>query len=415
MRLGGFWGFTAPMLVLAFPDGENVLPYFRVMAGNSNSESLRCLQKELLYLTKIRNLRIYKPAISVLEMVGDDYWTKDGFVQNTEYSSVFKTEVFQRALVKIYEREQRGAYKALDSLEECVNRILNEWNGKVSDVDKAVSRVVSKLPSATEACFDDWIATNGISLEYGLVDRIRINGQEHVLSEDEKSVCRYFLERIPDVEMWIQALYVDDVQDEELYGIPFSLLAKRKPESIRYAVMNQFDQIKSTNNEKILRDKVAKLRADTKKFRYSYNEFVSSDRNGEIIYEGDTVPMSKEAATFFSSLHGFSLDSLLPKDRVMLAELFERAKSVEAESLNKVLGIVCNDWNAFGMRLSEIGICGINAVQLELFREAIANTVLSFNKIYRDAGTIAKVNTILTYDVEAMLDTIISVGEVISE
>ena len=68
MKLGGFWGMTAPMFVLAFPQKEDAVPFFNEMRKYSNKEALKGLQKELLFLKKIETFKVLKCSINLEEI-----------------------------------------------------------------------------------------------------------------------------------------------------------------------------------------------------------------------------------------------------------------------------------------------------------------------------------------------------------
>ena len=64
MRLGGFWGMPAPMLLLAFPDISELKATISSMQKTVNSEMLRDLQKEFFMLSKLQDFTVIDAGIT---------------------------------------------------------------------------------------------------------------------------------------------------------------------------------------------------------------------------------------------------------------------------------------------------------------------------------------------------------------
>ena len=416
MRLGSFWGFTAPMLVLAFDDREEPKVFFDAMAEKSNTKILHSLQKELMYLTRIKAYQIMKPALNTMQEIGNDCWAYTTLAENPEYNRIFKEEIVQRVVCKVAERESRGRYSDVSGLYEVVNSVLESWNNTIDKVDQLVIQIVSKLPKAERACVMEWADQNSIGLKKVIADSVWIDGKLHKFTEKEKLVVQYYLSRMSDVEYWISLLYRNDVRQMECLGIPFSQLARRRSQSIKYAVAEQFERIKSMNNEKILMDVVQHVRDDTVWLIDNYGKFVSAKDN-ENVQSSEVVELSSDEKEFFAKLHDkrFAMETMLVQDQRMLLDLYKVMRRVDTSTMENAFGFSSADWNETGKQLSCIGICGINEMQSALFAESVANTVISFEQIYKEKEEIEEANRILQNDVLALLDTIIPVGEVIHE
>lgn len=411
MRLGSFWGMTAPMFVLAFQEREEPIAIFNAMLAHSEVECLQSLRKELLYLTRLERLVEYRCDLSTESITSDDFWD-DGLREHPECSGIFRNEVLQRVLVKCSERERAGKCKDLDAIEECIAKQLKSWKGKVSDVAKVVAEIMRALPSSDDSSVNAWAAKHEIVLSSSLAESVVVGGKKRILSEEEKRVVEYFLSRMPDVRFWVEELNVQKEKQQEVFGLPFFQLAKRKPESIRYVVLSQFDQIKSMNNAKVLLDTVDSIRKDVHKFRELYEKFVSTEER-----TGSGSVVQYQTNDFFGilSLRGFDMSVLAEDDQALLWQLYECCCRVSPSNLEKIFGFGVENWSAFGESLVELGICGLNGFQLELFAEAIVNTVLSTNKLFVEKEKQESVKRILEYDVDAMLDTIMPVGRVLYE
>lgn len=100
MKLGGFWGMTAPMFVLAFPQKEDAVPFFNEMRKYSNKEALKGLQKELLFLKKIETFPFFTEDLNFDDTKKTSFNLSQSGFENTatfelekeDFNSDFKQE-----------------------------------------------------------------------------------------------------------------------------------------------------------------------------------------------------------------------------------------------------------------------------------------------------------------------------------
>lgn len=407
MRIGNFWGMTAPMFVLAFEDRYEPLPIFNKMLAHSCTGELRGLQQELVYLTNLERFQECKCSVDTLSVTGDDVWENGSLVEMPECSNVFRSEVLQRVLVKCLEREKAGKFKDLSELQETMTRVLDEWAGSVKDVQRAVVSVLRELPAASESNVFKWAAENEIVLETSVSDEVMIGGTLHTLTENEKAVITYFLQRMPDIHFWIEELFVKESQQQKVFGLPFFQLAKRKPESLWYVVLSQFERIKYVRNTKVLTDTIEAVRSDTQKFKELYEQFVLMDLD-----KAERVS-NERTNDFFLSLMGKGFDkfNLTKEDQLLLDVICEKCQQLTESYLSQKFWISVHDWTDFGKSLIPLGICGLNGRQEDLFAESVLNTVMSTHKLFVSEDAQRSTMRILTDDVEAMLDTMLPVGK----
>ena len=412
MKLGSFWGLTAPMFVMAFTDKNDAIPFFDEMRKYSNKEALQGLQKELLFLKKqIEQLRTMKCTIS-LEEVQDDVWIAgNGLRDNPEYNAIVKNAITQECIVRCYVREKANHFKELTKLNELVDEALNTWNGAVNQRAQVVGSIVRKLPNGTKACIADWLHENGIQMSYDIVDSINTDFGIYTLSEDEKRVLSYFNTRFDDIQFWVERLTFSSIKSEEVYGMPFTVFMQRNPKSIRYAVLSRFDTIKNINDRKTLLDRCDSVRRDTERFKQLYFQYAQTANERTSRLRGLTAP----SVMLHSILpNGFKYEELPEDDRILLNRICERCSKMTGSYMESLLGVHTEDWDAFGQQLLNVGVYGINNRQMGLLQESIANTILSPNKYYVKEEDMAEVVHILDDDILAMLDSILPVGEVLS-
>lgn len=399
---------TAPMFVLAFPEREDAIPFFNEMRKYSNKEALKGLQKELLYLKRIEAMKELKCSVD-LEEIDEDVWEAGkGLRSNQDYNQIFKNEVEQECLVRLYERESAGRSKNLSNLRELIDSTLQNTTIAVKDRKRVVGKIISSLENGNSSVIR-WMKENNVTMEWDVVNNVVLNGKRYELSEEEKSILRYYLGRVDDIQYWIDNLAYTSVKQEIVYGMPFEVFIQRNPKSIRYAVAEQFEQIKDLNDRKVLLDRCEKIRKDTLKFKRLYGDYVLTDSDKETV---DSVEPSDGLRNILPV--GFNFYDLPDDDRELLNKIYDRCNLLQPEYIKETLGC-SGDLNTVGQNLVKLYICGVNDCQLALFQEAIANTILSPNKFYINKDVSDEVYSILDNDVLSMLDSILPVGEVLIE
>lgn len=415
MRIGSFWGLPAPMFVIAFPEPKDALKLFAAFNETSNGEILKDLQKELVQLRKVSSYVIYSSNLSLSDDYADLFWRVGSVDGAAEVSGAIAREITEKVLAKILNNEAKCKFVDTTDLESVITQYLSVNSFQLSRIPKVVNEIISSLPQATASNSSEWLQK--YPLDKTITDTIVVDGKRHTLTESEKAIVEYFVSRLDDIDMWIQALGVTEVQEDVLFGITFSSLVRRKPESIRYAVLNMFEQVKHTGNAKMLEKVIVNVRKDSDKMKECYRRFVGV--RGEDVVEESISQNDDADAVFFTTNEflrraGFSWDSLSKRDKEILLLAYKGVCNVTPDALNRTLRVAVDDWTEYGEELcSTIKVCGLNGCAEQLFVEAVCNTVLAVNKIYRDEETIAKVDSILRDDIDALTETYLAVGEVI--
>ncbi len=415
MRIGSFWGLTAPMFVIAFPEPDDALKLFTVFNETSNGDILKDLQKELIQLQRVSSYMVYNSRINLSEDYPDLFWRMGGVADTPELNAAITREITEKVLAKVLNNEIKGKFVDATDLEGVVEKYLATNSFQLKRIAKAVTEIINTLPKATVSNNSKWLQQ--YPLNKSIADTVIVKGKRHTLTADEKAILEYFMSRLDDVDTWIKALGVTKVEEDEIFGIPFSNLVRRKPESIRYAVLNLFEQVKHTGNAKMLEKVIANVRKDSDKMKECYRRFVGV-RGEDVIEEGVSQNVDVDASFFTTNellmKAGFSWSALSKRDKEILLLAYEGVCRVTPSALNETFGVKVTDWTAYGKELCDtVRICGLNGCAEQLFVEAVCNTVLAVNKIYRDEETIAKVDSILRDDIDALTETYLAVGEVI--
>lgn len=419
MRLASFWGLPAPMLLLAFDEKESVLPYLRMLRYTVSGDVLSSLQKELCILRRVKDFAHYSSPMRVIDELGDLQFNRGSLV-GSDATRIYKKEFVQLSAVRVTEIARNGVYKECSNLEQKADVWLSTQSFPITQTSRKVKEFVKGL----EDC--DSVDADMIASEYGLIlglpDVVVVDGQRRRLTDDEASVLRYFIDRIDDVEWLSERMNGTESKDDVVFGVPFFQLIRRKPESIRYAVLNVFEYVKRGSNAKVLTNLVASVRNDAKWFKEMYQKYVkeSSISESSVMTRErlKDVCSGLDGVEFFECMvqeNAIKLEDYSVDTFVLIVSLYERIRSLSDERICEKLGIGMRELDVFGRSMCDFGVCGINSHSVELFRESIGSITLSVNRTYRPKEIIERVEYILSNEVEALLDTLIPVGGAIGE
>ena len=410
MRIGSFWGLPAPMFVLAQENRETGSELLRAFTKTSSEEQLSDLRKEFTQLLKIKSLVLYKNKVNVSAEMKDFYWRDGGVVEDSSMTHALIREITERVLAATLNSEQKGLVRDITDLESVIVSELDKKSFQICDTEKVTREILKSFPKASKTNANKWM--DKYLLELSIVDSIVVDGAVIKLTEDDKKVISYYLSRLDDVEAWEKQLQPSNLSDDVIFGVPFTSLVARNPKSIQYSVLALFEPIKNSSNAKILRDIIASIKEDSRKFKENYRQFVSVLGKDDVITNKESID---DPDNFFECAYlrnaGFSWNSIPNSDKKLLIKLYSCIKKLTPECMAQKLGITTRDFTRYGKELCRFGICGINDCSEELFMDAILSTVLSVNKIYRSEETIQMVEDIMTNYVDALVDTILPVGE----
>ena len=125
-----------------------------------------------------------------------------------------------------------------------------------------------------------------------------------------------------------------------------------------------------------------------------------------------SVGMSADMLGLFSRIR---LEDYRVRDFELLCQLYDTAKKLDADFLNKTFGLslTAEGWGALSEEMCSFFVCGLNVQSLPLLCEAITTTTLTApDSVKKSEEYLDKMNEILA-DVECLLNTIRPIGDVL--
>lgn len=429
MRIGEFWGLTAPMFLLAFPNVEDALNFLQNFNNKANQPMLDSLRIELCALRRVASLTKVKikneeelpsKVYPNLEWSGVSIAGTEDSILSIEYIQ----EVAKRVALQIIagERDNHFVDCDVETLLHDIKMFLSQKNFMLMKTRSIVREFYKALPPGTKAIGNSLISK--FDLECGLPDAVEFSGDLFELTPEMECVIRYFISRLNDIDLLIEKLSLQEQPEVTIFDIPFFDLMKRRPESLRYTVMNRFDVVKAQHNRAALENVLQDVLTNIDKYRKCMKQYIvpvgSYDlEQAELRKEYQNIfsQFSETKTAFFNSLitsGKMRLSDFLPSDLELLSELFDRIEVLNVDGLNKIFQINLNsvEWEKMSLALCGAWICGINLEATNLFADAITGCSMVHYKSEKPAEVLQEIDNILN-DIDALISSIRPIGDIL--
>lgn len=366
MKLGKFFGITAPMFVLYFEDVNAGVEFLKSISFQYPNES-RLLKYELSQMLKLKQLAEFKVNTEVPEELTDDRWENGGLVLHPDWTQVIKQQ-FKDAVIAKLLNTGFNSTKAL--VEKAVNTYLECEAFELIDL----KRNILSCSRTVESTDTQELTGDGILRE--LKDAIVIDGKRHVVSIEERKVVNYFLERLNDVEVFINSITARK-SDSGVFNTSLSRFVTRKPAALYYVVAdklsglyNCYDDASFTHILNITKDAVTEYK----------NLF---QKHVKVLGETTTLAMefTPEQSRLLNSLDYTNPEMYSNEVNEFILRVASIVSTLTHDFLTEKFGID-TDWNSFGYELCDFGLYGINESTHSLLKEYLANFISFETFIY---------------------------------
>ena len=452
MKLGGYFGLTAPMYVL-FSDEFPAASFeysMKVLDTAVNKELFKSFKVELLYLAKaLTSIKTdYSLGNTSMTPFQDNPTYRQAFLQGGCVVGVEDTED-ATTMLKM-EVSNLVAYKLLQALEKSPNKydysfialgdpeatlkrvyeilasVLNEDTVRINT--KELSRkVLNKLKNVKGSSIKDVAEVrdnlcNAFSFSMVLPSKFKCGNEIITLDPDEYKILSAFYSKRGKVQQLISNININQKEEDTVFDLPFSTILGRRPNSLFYLVARKFDYAKNKNA--LFLTNVIK---DTKREIDHLDQLMSTKVvcpesnkiNDQVLSYNDMYAFfsdfDNEKQQFFSKLRAKGIlveGSIIQADLDLISDLYDLASKMTIEGINQKFN--CNfteeSFNLLIDKFNKIGICGLNLSSLVLFSESIGCTPLaSFDQLIKSQEEIDQYLHIIS-DVNTLLDTLIPIG-----
>ena len=438
MKLGSFWGITAPMLVLnqeLFPK-EVYEKYVSVLNITGNTVFLTDTQKELKYLLDY----IESFPFSYVSEFAEDFAQLDSLTihngtinsQDSDLLYIAYDKIVADIGVKLIDDLHKGKFKydigKFDSFSQegyitltdkviafCANNTIDLSNTKPTVLkilkEYKSDEINSKISVDTVATF--------FHLNKALPDIITFDGNGVKLTDIDKAFIMKLLDSVDFIKGCLESVKITRHKEIPIFNTNFHTYLRRKPTSLYYMIINRFDYTKSTNAAH-LRNTLAESRKDLSTLKESIDKYVVCGKQEQDIlddarYTSIINEFPAEKREFFDVLrinNYLDVNNLLVDDLNILTDMYDIINQSTLSYYSNLLGInvTYNDFVQLQNDMFAIGFYGLNLYSLVLFQDFIRSVMLiTTDKIQKTEEQYAELMRVIS-DVQAFLDSFISIG-----
>lgn len=451
MKLGGFWGLTAPMLLILAKnnDIDEVKNMITSVNKYINYEVIEDLQTELLYLynTIERFPRSFSSDLLPEELVSKKQYLSiksgklvglhqddDGDVLYSNLIQEITAKVVIEILKEIYSGNNHfelnfgnSEIELRNNLFQYVKEFISKKSFRVNRIWSICDDIVDSLRSDVSCFTNQVLLCDAFFINVGFISNINVNGVQVSFSQEEMKIIEYFLDK-DTIKIILDNLDTFKYNERIVFNTPFRELVCRKPTSLLFLIINKFELVKTKRVKSFLENLVIELKEDLENFKRYFDEEIICDedcdkRDFEILdtkmYFDIINQYKPEKMSFFNDLvlkNYINVSDLRVSDLHNLSSIYDSISLLNRENLNALFHVNYNNkqWDLFAQKLVKVGICGVNLFSLELFKESVRTiSFISMTKFKKTRENIEQFNRIIS-DIEALLDTIRPIGGAIN-
>ena len=260
MRLGTFWGLTAPMLLLAYDDFSEIEQATVFTRESTNSEMLQNLHKELHYL--MQSSKFASPRL--LDQEGGWFSEREpqAYVSNGSFSAIscppdvalidLRNEMATKLAQKIISGEGRGRYVSNElSTRKALEDKVDDYISSSTFYSTDVSRIVNSL-------YRDSKDPNGSSVVETLLPDFpyEMEMSEQLLSkfadpadrDCAMKVFKYYQGFLSQERELFDLTRTSKSEDLKVFNIELSNFLRRKPNFLEYVSVHWFKYLQGNKS-----------------------------------------------------------------------------------------------------------------------------------------------------------------------
>lgn len=448
MKIGGFWGLSAPMLIILSKSvgTDKTKGMISMINKHVNQDIIDDLRTELVYLynasdkfprsfsskmlpqktvTKIPYLSVKKGKLAGLRPADDEEELRRDLISEitikvaiTIVKELYAGNSHFNLPIGATDKETRNNFVKI------VNDYVQDKSFRMNGIWSICKEIVDSLREDTSNFTDRVLLCRAFSVDVGFHSNINVNGVQLSFNEDEMRIIEYVLDQEVILDL-LKNLDIFRYDELVVFDTPFRELICRNPASLLYLIIDKFDLVKTKRHGSFLINLVSDLKRDLALFRtYFQDEVVVAERGAvadasiltsntynEIIGQWD-----RGKHLYFSNLLKdgcVKASDLRVEDLSTLSSIYDYIVTLSKDNLNALFDVNYDnlEWDALSRKLCDVGICGINLHSKQLLKDAIRTTsFVSVTKFEMSRKNVDAFKSIID-DIDALLNTIKPIGE----
>lgn len=446
MRIGSFYGFTAPMLVTIC--NKDIIKILQTFNSRLNSVVIDELKQELYWFSD--SLKQIKPVIylddSVLTSYEHNASVQNGNIVGSVTALPNSEEIIQSIMDALVDQCAKKLYEKLDERDydlrdfEDQDSFIKNINMYVEEAMQGKSFALSNYNTLIRAFLktlkvdnpggDKERVKNNIKLfcnvKEKLPEQLEIDGELIKLSENELKVIDYY-KNSKNIKLLQDNTMLSDYKDDTVFNLSFIDIINRKPTSLYYIIARYFDILKNVDR-KLLQNVLDTVNSEYKIFKSfvqdrlyqkdNVMEYITLEQLLESIQDSENVTDSdSELSDFFKDLFmNLNLNVISVEDANKLKCLWYSAQMLQLEYLNESWG---TDYTYDSLMKSisvfnKLGIGGINLFTNQLFIESLTDIIFTNGTHVQKSEEYLNELERVCSDIEAFLSTFKPIGGALS-
>lgn len=434
MRIGSFYGFTVPMLLLAYNDDmHKIIQNFNV---SLNSITAIDFKKELWHFSK--TLDNIQPDLRVKDDVLPKYANIarviDGKIVGNvseDVSSEIMYSMCDHCAKKLIERIRKGkdslnlellgdSKSIIGNLYEIVTKSMSGKSFDLSNLNPLVRAFIKNLQTEHTTGDPEKVILDlksHFALEESLPDTFYVDDEVINLTDDEQKLLQFFVQNKKFLKEIQSSFEVKGFSEETIFDTSFIDFLNRKPTSLYYMVVKQFEHLKNSDirlfpnilqNTKNEFSKLQKLVNSRLFIPDTVIQTISVDEVEE--YFADDTEQFK---SFLQDLYEITnLSEIAYDDLCNIRTMFYASKMLDIDGINRRLSSNFDN-NSFSeaiRKFNKLLLGGINLYSFELFSESLREIIFTNgSKIHKTPEYLDELKQIMK-DVAAFISTFKPIG-----
>lgn len=382
MRLGTFWGLTAPMLLLAYPDTDALLDNIKFMQSAANGDIITNLHSELYFLLQSSNLQeveVSPPDGGFFSDREPDVLISNGTISNAQDpEEVAKSEIRNEIVLKLAQKIVAGEQKRkfidchgdlMEFLDSSALDLINNSEFYSSEINREVAKYYRSIVSETGVSVLNDIK-HYFACSTKLPEKIVRNGVPIELSSDLVKVYQYFQNRMEDVQLLFNKTIATTSAEIKVFNLELSRFVQRRPNFLEYITVTYFDFAIKSKSANILLQTIDDYKFNLDILINAINTSIVATEEQEEIADVDYD--AYEVSPYLPHMEDYNEEELQH-----INDLYVHAISLTPENIAARLEVSPDTIDELYEASCNVGICGLNGQTNALFMDALNNIVMS--------------------------------------
>lgn len=395
MRLGTFWGLTAPMLLLAYDDIDALVDHVNFMRNATNGNIINDLHSELNFLlqsSQLQEIEISTPDGGFFSDREPDAFVSNGSISNSQDPqevafSEIRNEIVLKLAQKIVSGEQKGKYivcngAITDFLDGAANELMKTSEFYSSEINRVVTKFYRSVVSENGSSVSDAIKES-FACSTRLPEKLLRNGIPIEISSDLTKIYQYFQNRISDVQILFDNTVATTAAEVKIFNIELSSFVQKPPNYLEFVSSSLFDYATKSKSAAILLQSVEDYKLNLDALIDAVNSLIVATEEQDT---AESVDYSKyEVASHLQHPEDYTAEELRH-----IEDLYEHVMDLTPEKVAAKLEISESSLEECYKPACNVGICGLNGQTKALFLDSLDNVIMSDSFIWKSRDYLEK-------------------------